>query len=268
MKIIKKHFKVLAAFVRISLKTSIEYMNDFAALALDFCLTIVFSLLFWNYLLGDFDRLAGWDMKELVVLALFGSSSWSIGQFLAGSWQLSEKITGGQLDKYICRPVNPLFSLVLEDMQLDEVLKGVMSLSIFLVLYKVKLGAVPSLGSVICSVLLLFMGIIIVALVRCIFSCVSFWIENERGISMFVHMEDFDLHMYPVDMFDSACKIILFSIIPVAFISYVPASVYLRKNTLSPLYFLGGEAVIIVLLLLVLKLVWGRGIRKYEANGG
>lgn len=268
MKIIIKHIKVLRAFFQISLKTSIEYMSDFAALALDFCLTIVFSFLFWNYLLSDFDMLAGWNMEELVILALFGSSSWSVGQFLAGSWQLSEKIMGGQLDKYLCRPINPLFSLVLEDMQLDEVLKGVLSMGIFLVFYRIKLGVIPSVWSVLGALVLLLMGILIVALVRCIFSCISFWIENERGISVVVHMEDFGLDRYPADMFHGAGKVILFSVIPVAYISYVPALIYLCKNTLNPLFFLAGETVIIVFLLCLLQFVWKRGIRRYEASGG
>ncbi len=138
MKKIKKHLRVLGAFCRISIKTSIEFMSDFAALTFDFILTIVFLVFFWKYLLGDFEMLAGWNMNELVILSLFGSSSWSVGQFLAGAWQLSEKIMGGQIDKYLCRPVNPLFSLIVEDMQLDEVVKGVLSLSLFLILYRFK----------------------------------------------------------------------------------------------------------------------------------
>ena len=81
-------------------------------------------------------------------------------------------------------------------------------------------------------------------------------------------MEDFGLDRYPADMFHGAGKVILFSVIPVAYISYVPALIYLCKNTLNPLFFLAGETVIIVFLLCLLQFVWKRGIRRYEASGG
>lgn len=267
MRYLKKHIMVFFAFMRVSWRTSIEYMNDFVFLLADFLVTIVTTILFWKYLLADYDHLGSWDFKELILIGIFGSASWAIGEIFSGSWQLPQKITSGRLDKYLCKPVNAVFALVVEDMQLDEVIKGFTSLAVLLVWYRVKFGVLTNIWRLLLSIVSMLIGIAIVALVRSIFSCVAFWFENTSGLNTVIHMEDYGLDRYPLEIFGKVSKVLLLTIVPVGYIACVPAMFFLGKLKYE-IAVLFSEALFIIVLIFLLKVIWSRGVKRYEANGG
>lgn len=267
MKHLYKHIRIAVAFLHISWKNSIEYMNDFVVLFIDFIASIASTIIFWRFLLVDIDNLGNWSMGGLILIGIFGNASWAFGELLAGSWELSEKITAGRMDRYMCRPVNVLYSLVLEDMQVEELLKGVLSLAVLLVWYGFKFHVDFDLFSFLLAFFSMLIGVVIVAIVRCIYSCSAFWIENTDGFHYLIHPEDLNVDRYPLDIFDKAARIILLSIIPVGFVSYFPAMFYLHLLD-YPLLFLLAEIVVMVLFATVLHFIWKKGIKKYEATGG
>lgn len=267
MSYLLKHFRVAAAFFNISWKNSIEYMNDFAILCLDFLVTIISTIVFWQFLLPEYENLGGWSLAGLILIGIFGNASWAIGELFAGAWELSAKITEGRMDKYMCRPVNTVFSLVLEDMQVEEMIKGMLSLVILLIWYEIKFHVSAGIVDILFSFISFLLGIVIVAVTRSIYSCSAFWFENTGGLNYLIHMEDLELERYPLDIFNKATKVVLISIIPVGFVSCFPAMFYMNMIDNGLLYLL-LEIAILGLLVLVLHLVWGKGIKKYESAGG
>lgn len=267
MRYLCKHMKIAAAFLNISWKNSIEYMNDFAVLCVDFIVTMITTILFWKYLLVDYQYLGDWSMPGLIAIGIFGNASWAISEIFAGAWSLSEKIASGKLDKYMCRPVNTLFALVLEDMQLEEFIKGFLSL-IILILWHSFTFHIPIRGmNLFFAVCSLVLGVLIVAFVRCIYSCFSFWAANTEGFHVLIHMEDLQLDRYPLSIFNKCTRVVLLSLIPVGFVSCFPAMFYLGMIENRVLY-LAFEMLAAMGLLCILHLIWKRGIRKYEAAGG
>ncbi len=267
MNYLVKHIKVAIAFFKISWKNSIEYMNDFAVLCVDFIVTIASTIIFWRFLLVDYEKLGTWSMAGLILIGIFGNASWAIGEIFAGAWALSGKITEGRLDKYMCRPVNTLFSCVLEDMQVEEMIKGILSLLILLIWHGIKFDIAVNPADVIYTIVSLVIGVIIVAIVRCLYSCSAFWFENTEGLNFLVHMEDFGLEHYPLDIFNKTTKLVLLSIIPVGFVSYFPAMFYMHIIE-KPYMYLLFEVIAMIILALALHLIWKKGIKKYEATGG
>lgn len=267
MKYVFKHLKIAAAFLNISWKNSIEYMNDFVVLCIDFIVTMIATILFWKYLLVDYEYLGNWSVAGLIAIGIFGNASWAIGEILAGAWSLSEKITSGRLDKYLCRPVNTLFALLLEDMQLEEFIKGILSLIILMLWHSIKFK-IPIHGlNLLFAICSMIVGVFIVAFVRCIYSCFSFWAANTEGFNFLIHMEDLQLDRYPLSIFNKCTKLVLLSIIPVGFVSCFPAMFYLGMVENRMLYLI-FEIVIAAVMLFILSLLWKKGIQKYEATGG
>ena len=262
-----KHLRIARAFLRISWMNSIEYMNDFAVICVDFIVTMIATILFWKYLLVDFQSLGKWQVAGLVLIGIFGNASWAIGEVFAGAWGLSEKITSGQLDKYLCRPVNAIYALVLEDMQLEELLKGVISLVALLIWHGVTFQDEINAINLLLAIISMLVGIVIVALVRCIYSCFAFWFPNTEGLNMLIHMEDLQIDRYPLGIFNKPTRLLLISIIPVGFIACIPAMLYMNMIA-KPLMCLAFEIAIMMIMLFVLHIMWKGGIRKYEATGG
>lgn len=267
MKHLYKHLRVAFAFLNISWKNSIEYMNDFVVLLIDFIATIASTIIFWRFILVDIDNLGNWSMAGLILIGIFGNTSWAFGELFAGSWELSNKITEGRMDRYMCRPVNVLYSLVLEDMQVEELLKGILSLVVLLVWYGFTFHVTFEAFSFALAVLSMLIGVVIVTIVRCIYSCSAFWVENTEGLHYLIHPEDLGVERYPLDIFNNVAKIILLSFIPVGFISYFPAMFYLHMFN-RPLLFLLVELAAMMLFSILLHFIWKKGLKKYEAAGG
>lgn len=262
-----KHLKIALALVKISWKNSIEYMNDFVVIFLDFFVTTVSTIIFWKYLLVDYNRLGDWSMTGLVLIGIFGNASWAISEVLAGAWMLPEKITEGKLDKYLCRPVNTLFALLLEDMQLEELIKGVLSLIVLLIWHSVTFSVSVNSINLFLAVSSLILGVLIVAGIRALYASVSFWLPNTEGIEFLIHMEDLGIDRYPLDIFHGSIRVILLSIIPVGFVACFPAMFYLGlfKN---PSSFFLLEVLALIIVYSILSVLWKKGICRYEATGG
>ena len=242
-------------------------MNDFLVICLDFIVSIIGTIIFWKFLLVDFDSYKEWSTAGLVLIGIFGNASWAIGEIFAGAWGLSEKITAGKLDKYLCRPVGVVFALVLEDMQLEELIKGGISLAVLLTWHTLYFGNPINVINIFMAIASMTIGVIIVALIRCIYSCFAFWFPNTEGMNVFIHMEDLELDRYPLEIFRKPARIIFMTVIPVAFVSCIPAMLYLGIMD-NGLTWLGIEVTIMIIMCILLKIIWKGGIHKYEASGG
>ena len=86
MRFVLKHLFIFFSFLNISWKTSIEYMNDFFVIVLDFFSVVVSSILFWKILLLNYVTLEIWDIESLILLSIFGISSFSMCEIFAGTW--------------------------------------------------------------------------------------------------------------------------------------------------------------------------------------
>ena len=242
-------------------------MNDFVVLCVDFLVSIISTIFFWRFLLADYDSLGGWSLAGLVLIGIFGNASWAVGELFAGSWGLSDKIIEGKFDKYMCRPVNALLATVLEDMQVEEMIKGMLSLVILLVWHKIRFHIQVIAVDLLFALVSFALGIVIVAVVRSIYSCCAFWFENTSGFHYLIHMEDLEFDRYPLNIFNKATRIVLISIIPVGFVSYFPAMFYMHMINYR-MYYILFETVILAMLMLLLHFIWKRGVKRYEATGG
>jgi ABC-2 type transport system permease protein len=68
--------------------------------------------------------------------------------------------------------------------------------------------------------------------------------------------------IYPITLFDGGARFILFTIIPAAFIGVIPAEFARNASWLSLLELLGVS----LLLALLVKWTFGRGLRRYESG--
>ena len=265
MRYILKHILIFREFFNISWKTSVEYMNDFFIIILDFFSVVISTILFWKILLFNYDTLGIWNLDSLILLSIFGISTFSMCEIFAGTWQISEKIINGRIDMYICKPINPIIALFLEDMQIEEFLKGVINFTVLIAWYFLFFEKNVYAYNFILSIFSMIIGIFLISMIRAILSCFSFWVEHTNAFDFLIHMEDLGLEKYPLSIFNKYVKFILLTVIPVGFISSIPVMILL--NTLDNIFlWICLELLFLFFLVIILKFEWKLGIKKYEST--
>jgi ABC-2 type transport system permease protein len=224
------------------------------------------TLLFITILFNNIPLLGEWSLKETLVI--YGLCLICRGIYLTFFGRLedlgSDFILDGNLDKLLVKPISPLFSIISEKVNeenLTEVLLGIAAFVYALSSLKVRITLLKSVFicfSIVNGVAIYFSFFLII-------NCISFW-YNSRFSIMWAFMELSDFSQYPMNIFKSPIRSILTWIIPFALTSYYPACFVIDKNIDNNhvLYFM---PVITIVLVLISCFIWKKGLKKYESVG-
>lgn len=262
---IKRALKMHRIFIVQELKRFMEYKGDFLTGAVGLLLAQLCSIVFITVIFSQIPTLRGWSYNEVMFIYgfslipkaldhLFFDNLWSVGYFI---------VRKGDFDKYLTRPINPLFHVMAEKFQLDalgELIIGIVLLSCSLPTIEVEWGIV--------KVLLVMVAIICASFIytgiKIGTAAIAFWVKRSGNITFMFYMVN-DFVKYPIDIYNSVVRSVLTYIIPFAFTSYFPALYFLTGE--NPLVNIGMTVVVAVVVMTVGILIWNRGIKAYESVG-
>lgn len=263
----RKSFRLLFRFVAVSFR-------NVSAFRLDFFTSIAHSLIyqaifivFWKSILTfTAQNLGGWRFADLVVLSTFTLVANSVMLWFAGLLRLSQKVVKGELDKYLSKPVSPLFALIAEDVNALVSTQQLVSALLILGGACLYFGLRPAPGNVALSLLLMVLGCVVLLLIQgCIAMLTFWWGDVSRLNSLFMMTGEFE--RYPLTLFPLGIRGFLTWIVPIGAISTYPVLVFLGKAESVWRYF-GIAALLAVAWMVVFQLSWRRALCRYEAFGG
>ena len=169
---------------------------------------------------------------------------------------LADVIAAGRLDYYLSLP-RPVLLHVLASRSvgsgLGDVLYGVLS---FLVARQFGLDAIARF------LLATVLSMIVVLSFLIVVQSAAFWLGNATMLGGQAMNAIITFAIYPITLFDGTAKLLLFTLIPAAFVGAVPAQ-FVRSFTWPALLQLLAAASGLLLLALF---VFGRGLRRYESG--
>ncbi len=258
---IRRYFQVLKSFIAVSAAEETSYRAHF--------LFSVLETLFWLFWFVSVVRvyflhsqeLGGWTYRE--VLAVVG-----VFQIVHGVLQLVlqpnigrlvEYIRLGTLDFVLTKPLNSQFLVSLRYWSVLRMINCLAGLG--LVLYVgVDMGLFTSLFHPIWFLILLASGIVIVYSVMLMVMTLCFWFVRLENL-MALLWAFWETGRYPISVYRGIPRILLTYLIPVAFVTTVPAEV-VRGNLNGTA---GLTAVGTALLLFVLaSALWRVALRGYS----
>ena len=185
---------------------------------------------------------------------LFTDNLWMV------AWQMVVK---GTFDKYMLRPMNLFFQIVCEKVQMDAL--GELLIGIIMVVRAVQNGTVQLTPLKILFFLIsIIAGAVIYTSVKLFFAATAFWFKDSMPfLNAAYEMADFA--KYPIEIYAKPIQIILMTVLPFAFVAYIPSTFFLvNANVLKTI---GAECIIAVLFWLVAYGLFQRGLRRYESAG-
>jgi ABC-2 type transport system permease protein len=209
-------------------------------------------------------NLVGWSFDQVLLLYgmvtlarsfehMFADNLWTVGRHY---------ILSGDFDRFLVRPINPLFHLFADRFNHDGIGNFMIGL-VVVIRSSLSLNIDWNLEKVLCMVLAaLGGGLVFIALN--LITCVSaFWIMDSAPVTLAVH-EWHEFAKYPLSMYSSSIKNVLTFMIPYGLVSYYPALFVLGRDS-SLLAF--ASPFMGVGLMLIGYALWNVGLRRYGSTG-
>ena len=261
----RKYIKLYSKFLQQYIKSLIEYRADFVLGLIGFILVQFTGIIFLSIVFGMIPSLSGWSFYEILFIYGFAQIPRGIDHvFTDYLWIFSWKtIVHGEFDKYLLRPINPLFQVIAESFQPDgfgEIIIG----TVLVVFSSIKMGLSFGVGDILLFIVAVLFGAGIYTAIKLATTSIAFWVKFAQSY-MFMVYQLSDFAKYPMGIYPKAIKVILIGIIPFAFTGYFPGSYFLGKEGMFTGIVL--TCLVSIIALAVAYRIWLIGISKYESTG-
>ncbi|MBN1583569.1 MAG: ABC-2 family transporter protein [Anaerolineae bacterium] len=259
--------RLLWRMVCVGLKIETEFRTNFLLDVIHFIVSNALLIVFWQAIAGETRALGSWTAGELLVFNfVLGLQSRLSIPFIGLFRFLPERVRNGELDKYLCRPVNPIFALGFESMHviafLREILINLAALAGCILYFRLRVTVWQSA----LATILLALSTLIWVFVNGTVALLSFWTGKVQTIGFFINLGQ-RFRNYPIDLFPNTVKLLLTWFVPVALMATYPTMIFLGKPVN-----LARTFSVAVLLGVCWGLVFGftaqRALARYEAFGG
>ncbi len=266
----RRHVTLVLRFAVVSFRNSSAFRIDFFTSIAHNLLYQGIFIAFWKSVMSHTTSPLGhWSFPELSILSAFSLVATAIMQWFTGLLQLPAKVIRGDLDKYLCRPVSPLFALLVEDVNALSSFYQLTSALIILGFICVYYHVPVTVTGVAASVGLLVVGCAVVLLMQACVGLLSFWYGEVSRFNT-VLMIARDCERYPLDLFPLWIRSTLTWIVPIGLISTYPVLTLLHHGTQDSgaLAYVGVGVLLLVIWMLIFATMWRRALRRYESFGG
>ena len=260
-----RYLKLYNKFLKQYIKTLMEYRADFLLGLIGFVLVQGVGIVFIGLVFNSIPTLKGWSFYEILFIYGFAQIPRGIDHvFTDQLWIFSWKtIVQGEFDRYLVRPLNPLFQVIVERFQPDgfgEIIVGTM----ILVTSWSKLGLEITIGRMIALIFVILCASVIYTAIKLAVTSIAFWVKFAQSY-LYMAYQLSTFVKYPITIYPAWIRGVLTFIIPFAFTGYFPAAYILGKGS----FLLGVVLTFVVsfISIFIAYRIWLIGIKRYESSG-
>jgi ABC-2 type transport system permease protein len=273
-----KYIELYFQFLILQLKTIMEYKTDFVIGLLSVILGQVNTFLLTIMVFTQLDSLVGFSIYEIFLMYGFYTLVRGIDRFYNDNiWSFAwNKIRDGRFITILLRPINPIFYIVMERIEVGGLSEAI--IGILIIIYSLRKLAIPiGIGEFFVLCLLVLCGLTVYFSIKLLCSAPAFW-TTCCGEFMTAGVEIGNTAKYPIELYkNKAIKNILLFILPFPIAAYFP-SIYCLEKVDNIRYLFGvswmnvnhivlySVFMAIVLLFVSIK-VWYIGLKHFEPTG-
>ena len=257
----KRYWTLIGIFAGSSIAAQLEYRANFVVNLIGSLMTAVGSLFGLSILLGTGSSLGGWNQSEaIVVVGVFTLVEGFMGVFLYPNLnKIAEGVRTGSMDFTLLKPLDSQFLVSARNIGILRVTDLLIGLGM-IVYATAQLGGVRPEGIAVAA-LLIFAGFASVYSIWLMLCTTAFWWVGVENITE-LFWGFFRAGQFPITAFPGWGRILFTFVIPVAFITTVPAEALIGR--VQPTAALGALGVA-VLLVAVSRGFWRFALRNYTS---
>lgn len=210
----------------------------------------------WLVLYSLKDNVGGYSFKQVMLLWGIAAATFGVSRFFfKKAFSLSDTINTGKLDSYLVQPKNVLLSCITTDVEpsaIGDLLYGYIMLFIY--------GF--TIPRFILFTIFIICGGLILTSIAVILASLSFWFDKtdilaDTGNSLMTNFAT-----YPDGIFKGTVKILLFTLLPVGIVNYIPVKVITEFN----IYLFILVILVTCLLITIAFIIFHKGLKRYSSS--
>jgi ABC-2 type transport system permease protein len=253
----RKMLQLVSGYLRHNLMSAMAYRGPFIIQVLGMLLNDAMLLFFWWVLFSRLPSLEGWTLSR--VMTLYGIVAFGFGAatlVCGNAFSVARIIVRGDLDYYLALPADPLLHLLVSRMSLPAWGDMLFGLLVFLVAGPEQWKQLPLF-----ILLSLLAGVVFVAF-SVLVGSLAFWVGNADNLAAQAINAIVTFGLYPAEIFPGVVRLLLYTLIPAAFVGSLPAQL-LDSFEWSKLVLM---LAFVVAITLAARLVFRLGLRRYESG--
>jgi ABC-2 type transport system permease protein len=242
---------------KLNLSGAMEFRMSFLLTAGMMVLNNTVWIFFWGVYFLKFPIVNGWELTDVMMMWAVGAGGFGLSAvFFGNAYYLASIVAAGQLDIYLAQPKPVLLHVTISRMSVSAIGDIIFALLLYAFFGDLSwLGLIKFAAALMISMLIfLFFTILIQSL--------AFYIGNAEGIGHQFFISFITLATYPTDIFRGLGRMILFSVIPAGFISYLPIG--LMREMQWP--FIWGAVFVTLTLTGGALAVFRHGLKRYSSG--
>ena len=252
-----------------AIRGEMQYRTNFVVMAVTQVVSQLTGFLFIWVVLARFGELAGWSLGEIAFLYGLRLLAHSLRGVVFGNVPNVERLVRrGEFDRILVRPLPPLLQVMAEQVYIRDVF-SVAAGAALLVAASDMVDINWSPLALLYLALAVVGGSLVGASIALVSAALAFrWLAG-NALYVLVNTVNNTFGAYPLTIFHRGVQLLLMTVVPVAFLAYVPATVLLDRTDelmLSPLVGYGAPLAGVVFFSLTYAL-WRHELNAYQSAG-
>lgn len=275
---------------RIALEERLAYRGDFALGTLMRFLPIITQIFLWMAVFdavgaavdgaagaadvgASQNKLAGYSFHDIVAYYLLSMLGRAFSSMPGLASTVAKQIREGEIKKFLIQPIDMIGFLLLGRAAHKVAYYTIATLPFALVFFLCRgffTTGWPEPDVLCAFVLSLFFAFALGYFLDLCIGLIGFWFLEVSSLLFIYMLLSFFLsgHMFPLDLIPEPWKTLV-NLLPFKYLAYFPAAVFLGKIEREDLWLeLGIEALWLVAMICVARVLYARGIRRYSGYGG
>jgi ABC-2 type transport system permease protein len=254
---LRNYVGLAVAYTRLNFNAQLEYRGAFISQVAAMFINDGVWVVFWALFFTRFPVLGGWSINDVITIWAITAGGFGLAYAIFGNaLGLASVIALGQLDVWMLYPRALLPHLLLGRMTATAWGDALFGFLVYIGFVHPDLARLLLFTGLTMSVAMLFVGFGVLA------GSLSFFLGNASALAEQWRFALITFSTYPSVLFQGVVKIVLYTLIPAGFVSYVPLD---ALHSLS----LGDTALAVagsVAVLLAGVAVFYYGLRRYESG--
>lgn len=215
-------------------------------------------IIFWVMFFSRFPVVRGWTLDDVVTLWAVAATGYGIAWGFFGNIRPegARVIVSGRMDYYLSLPRNVLLHFIggaISVASFGDILFGVGVFAFVVRPDPAQFGLFLVL-SLCTAVIMISFGLMVVSL--------AFWAGNTEGLGLQISNALLNFSTYPLDLFSTGVKVLLFTVLPAGIATYVPVTIIREFDPLRLLLVITFTAGLAAMA----TAVFYAGLRRYESG--
>ena len=253
----QNYLRLVIAYNRLNLNAQLEYRSAFFSQVIAMLLNNVMWIIFWEIFFSRFPVLRDWNVNDAITVWALAAAGIGLTNVVYGNaLHLARLIVQGQLDVWMLYPRMLLPHLLLGRTNASAWGDIIFGYGVYLVFVKPDFVHLLLFIGLSFSVAVLFVGFCILT------GSLSFYIDNATGLAQQWQLAMITFSTYPGILFEGSVKLVLYTLIPAGFITYLPIQALRDLSLVDALLAAAGSLGILA----VSVMVFSSGLRRYESG--